>query len=506
MNIYLIAIPLVSLLLLKAVLTLFQHLRSNLRSVQGPRAARWTLGWYTWKVWQGSFEEVNRDLHKKYGSVVRYAPNRYSFSDLDAVKVIYGLGTSFSKSPWYIPWGNPGDNNLFNERSLAKHAHDRKQYQSTYSMSSLVNYEAFVDDCAELLKNRLSELCAANQAIDMHHWFQCYSFDVIGMITYGKRLGFLDKGEDVGNVINALGELLGYSTIVGIVFPTLHNIIVPIMNFLAGNKGQGGTYIAAFTKERISETRSKPKAVILDDSDSTAQSFLIKFLAKNTSKPDAFTSSHVLSGCLVNMVAGSDTTGISLSAVLYYLLKNPRCMDKLQQEVDTFTSNGQLSTYVTYKQSQAMPYLQAVIKEALRLHPATGLPLERVVPKGGATISGHFFPEGTIVGINTWVAHRDRGIFGQDADSFSPERWLQDDDERVALMNRFWMPFGLGSRTCIGRHISMLEMCKLIPALVRDFEFALHDNLLHNEWKTQNYWFVKPLDFQVWVKPRTSAG
>lgn len=377
------------------------------------------------------------------GSVVRYAPNRYSFSDLDAVKVIYGLGTSFPKSPWYIPWGNPGDNNLFNERSLAKHAHDRKQYQSTYSMSSLVNYEAFVDDCAELLKNRLSELCAANQAIDMHNWFQCYAFDVIGMITYGKRLGFLDKGEDVGNVIHALGEILSYSTIVGIVFPTLHNIIVPIMNFLAGNKGQGGTYIAAFTKERISETRSKPKAVILDDSDSTTQSFLIKFLAKNTSKPDAFTSSHVLSGCLVNMVAGSDTTGISLSAVLYYLLKNPRCMDKLQQEVDRFTSNGQLSTYVTYKESQIMPYLQAVIKEALRLHPATGLPLERVVPKGGATISGHFFPEGTIVGINTWVAHRDRSIFGQDADSFSPERWLQDDDERVALMNRFWMPVSL---------------------------------------------------------------
>ncbi|KAF9761172.1 hypothetical protein IL306_003931 [Fusarium sp. DS 682] len=439
------------------------------------------------------------------GSVVRYAPNRYSISDLEAVKVIYGLGTSFPKSPWYMPWCNPGTNNLFNESSLAQHAHDRKQYQSTYSMSSLVNYEAFVDECAELLKNRLSELCAAGQAFDLHHWLQCYAFDVIGMITYGKRLGFLDKGEDVGNVINALNGMLGYSTIVGIVCPTLHDIIVPVMNFFAGSKGQGGAYVTAFTEARISETQSNPKAVVLDDSDASAQSFLLKFLAKNTSKPDAFTSSHVIGGCLINMIAGSDTTAISLSAVMYYLLKNPSCMDKLREEVDTFTANRQLSTYVTYKESQAMPYLQAVIKEALRLHPATGLPLERVVPKDGATISGRFFPEGAIVGINPWVAHRDRSVFGQDADSFSPERWLQDDEERVALMNRFWMPFGLGSRTCIGRHISMLEMCKLIPALVRDFEFALDDNLLQNEWKTLNYWFVKPLDFQVWVKPRTSA-
>ncbi|KAF5985494.1 putative alpha-galactosidase C precursor [Fusarium bulbicola] len=311
---------------------------------------------------------------------------------------------------------------------------------STSSMSSLVNYEAFVDECAELLKNRLSELCAAGQAVDMHHWLQCYAFDVIGMITYGKRLGFLDRGEDVGNVINALGEILGYATIVGIVFPTLHNIIVPVMNFFAGSKGQGGAYVTAFTKARISETQSNPKAVILDDSDASTQSFLMKFLAKNTSKPDAFTSSHVISGCLINMIAGSDTTAISLSAVLYYLLKNPSCVDKLREEVDTFTANGQLSTYVTYKESQGMPYLQAVIKEALRLHPATGLPLERVVPKDGATISGRFFPEGAVVGINTWVAHRDRSVFGQDADSFSPERWLQDDEERAALMNRFWMP------------------------------------------------------------------
>ncbi|KAF5542405.1 pisatin demethylase cytochrome P450 [Fusarium napiforme] len=455
MNIYLVAIPLVSLLLLKAVLALFRHLRSDLRSVQGPSAARWTLGWYTWKVWQGSFEHVNRDLHKKYGSVVRYAPNRYSFSDLEAVKVIYSLGTSFPKSPWYIPWGNPGDGNLFNERSLAKHAHDRKQYQSTYSMSSLVNYEAFVDESG----NRYASL-----------------------ISMG--LGFLDKGEDVGNVIDTLGNLLGYSTIVGIVFPTLHNIIVPVMNFFAGSKGSGAAYVTAFTKARISEVQSKPKAVILDDSDTSTQSFLMKFLAKNTSKPDAFTTGHALKGCLMNMVAGSDTTGISLSAVLYYLLKNPSCMDKLREEVDTFTANGQISTYVTYKKSQEMPYLQAVIKEALRLHPATGLPLERVVPKGGATISGRFFPEGAIVGINTWIAYRDRGVFGQDADSFSPERWLQDDEERVALMNRFWMPFGLGSRTCVGRHISMLEMCKLVPALVRDFEFTQSDNLLQNEWKT----------------------
>ncbi|KAJ4252350.1 hypothetical protein NW762_010948 [Fusarium torreyae] len=504
MNTELFAALFAALLLLRVAVALIQHLRSHLRTVQGPWFGRLTSGWYAWKVWQGSFQQVNLDLHRRYGSIVRYAPNRYSISDLDAVKVIYSLGTSFPKSSWYTTWASPGQTNLFSERSVAKHAHDRKQYQATYSMSSLIHYEAFVDNCADLFKTRLSELCSSNRAVDMRHWFQCYAFDVIGMITYGKRLGFLDHGDDVGNVIGALEDHLGYATLTGI-FPSLHKVLFPLKNLLAGGKGAGRAYVMAFTKDRISESQAQPKAMPLDNTDTTTEDFLTKFLAKHSADPSNFTSFLVLSGCVSNMVAGSDTTAISLSAVMYYLLKNPACMAKLREEVDSFTSKGQLSHHPTYKESQQMPYLQAAIKEALRLHPATGLPLERVVPKGGATISGRFFPEGAIVGINTWVAHRDRNIFGQDADEFSPERWLQNDADKVALMNRFWMPFGLGSRTCIGRHISMLEMCKLIPTLVRDFDLSLHESLRGKDWHTQNYWFVKPVDFQVYVQPRKVA-
>ena len=67
-----------------------------------------------------------------------------------------------------------------------------------------------------------------------------------------------------------------------------------------------------------------------------------------------------------------------------------------------------------------MPYFQTVMKEALRMHSATGLALWRVVPAGGAEISGRFFPEGAIVGINTWVAHYNQDVF-PDAKRFRPE-------------------------------------------------------------------------------------
>ncbi|KAF5019801.1 hypothetical protein F66182_8170 [Fusarium sp. NRRL 66182] len=368
-------------------------------------------------------------------------------------------------------------------------------------MSSLIHYEPFVDECSDLFTQRLDEMSSSSLPVDMRHWFQCYAFDVIGLITYAKRLGFLDHGEDVGGVIGALENHLGYATMAGI-FPKLHPYLFGIKNYLAGAKGAGRAYVLKFTMDRIREVQTNPKPVETDESSVSMEDFLTKFMAKHTTSPSTFTTYHILAGCSANMIAGSDTTAISLSAILYYLLKNPWCLDKLRLEINDLTARGELSKSPTFGESQQMPYLQAVIKEALRLHPATGLPLERVVPEGGATICGKFFPEGTIVGINSWVAHRNTQVFGHDADAFNPDRWLVEDKDRISAMNRYWMPFGLGSRTCIGRHVSMLEISKLIPRIVRDYDFSLDATLQSKEWKTNDYFFVKPLDFNLHIAPR----
>ena len=95
-----------------------------------------------------------------------------------------------------------------------------------------------------------------------------------------------------------------------------------------------------------------------------------------------------------NIIAGSDTTGISLSAIIFYLLCHPRCVQQLRREIDDLATIGKLSDPITFHEAQQLPYLQAVIKEALRMHPATGLIMPRIVPRGGAHLAGRFFPEG----------------------------------------------------------------------------------------------------------------
>ena len=204
---------------------------------------------------------------------------------------------------------------------------------------------------------------------------------------------------------------------------------------------------------------------------------LSMFLKAKEDRPDFFDDRRVLTMAVSMSFAGSETTGISLSAVFYYLIKNTRCYEKLMNELDEATASGQfedISTgLVTWVESQRLPYLDACIKEAFRLHPAVGLPLERIVPPQGANICGEMIPGGTIVGVNAWVLHQRTDVFGDDAATYRPERWLEADKEHKKHMDACMFQFGMGARTCIGKNISLLEIYKLVPTFLRRFEVRI---------------------------------
>ncbi|TDZ34125.1 Pisatin demethylase [Colletotrichum spinosum] len=383
------------------------------------------------------------DSHTLKGPVVRIGPNRYSFNDAESLKIIYGHGTQFPKSDWYLTFQVDEKTwNTFTDRDIKRHAYNRRFYTNTYAMASLIHYEPYVNECGDIFSQRLLEFSKVGSAVDFGHWFQCFAFDAIAMMTYGKRLGFLDQGEDIANIIKNLDNNMRYSSLMG-VFPSFHKYIMPLLTASDARLGKGNNmYVLNFTQRTIEEEQASPKSVaeaqLQEDGTPAGETFLSKFLAKHSNDPDMFTKYHILNGCAANIFAGSDTTGITLSATLYYLLKSPESMGKLREEIDDFTRRGELSAAPAFKETLQMPYLQAVIKEALRIHPAIGLPLERAVPEGGATICGKMFPEGTAVAINSWTQHRNKALFGEDADCFRPDRWLDSDKDRLSIMNRNW--------------------------------------------------------------------
>jgi cytochrome P450 len=141
--------------------------------------------------------------------------------------------------------------------------------------------------------------------------------------------------------------------------------------------------------------------------------------------------------------------------------------------------------------------LEAVVREAMRMHPGVCLMMERYVPETGLTLpDGSYVPAGCAVGMNPYIVNRNKTVFGDDADIFRPERWLQGDGEtaeayteRMRLYNAADLTFGGGSRICIGRHFATLEIYKLVPTLLKRYDIELVDPKA--QWEVTGSWFPR---------------
>lgn len=115
-----------------------------------------------------------------------------------------------------------------------------------------------------------------------------------------------------------------------------------------------------------------------------------------------------------------------MTTMMFHLLQNPNSMQKLHTEL---RSANLTRPHARWSEIQSLPYLDACMWEAIRLHPAFALPLERVVPEGGITIGDYYLPAGTWVGGSPYVVNRHKKTFGADAEFWRPERWLEGDEK-----------------------------------------------------------------------------
>ena len=226
-----------------------------------------------------------------------------------------------------------------------------------------------------------------------------------------------------------------------------------------------------FAKKRIAERVSTDPSLLPT---TKRPDILTQFMESGKKHPNVLNDKMIMTQAVSIAFAGSDNTAVTLTAIIYYLLKNPRTYAKVLAELDNAAANGRLPACpdapITWEQSQGLTYFNAAVKEAMRLYPSVGGILERKTPAGGATILGEWYPGGTIVGCNAWVIHQRREVFGEDAAEFKPERWIEGDAEKIKRMNSCFFAFGAGSRACIGRNISLLEIGKAVPVWLRIFD------------------------------------
>lgn len=483
----------------------------GLQRFNGPFLASISSLWRVWDVWRAKDAIPFYYLHKRYGRIVRLGPRKLSFQDPSAIRDIYGPNGLTQKSDMHLvaQQTSRGEafQTLFATTDTAWHNDLRRKINQAFSMTTMVQYERYVDEAIDALINafvvRFADKKDPEGMVDLPKWLHYFTEDAVTNVTYGRRMGYLEREDYLGLQARVTG-LLAYASVV-MHCPPLDRLLRKNELLMWLNRHGWLNRPAAETVPfamRAQEERKKLLAEQPYEGKNPDETLTDIFLKAQREHPDVVGPREVLALGLSLLAAGSDSTAATLSAVFYYVLKNPTCYAKLVSEIDRAFPPG---TSIPFVQAQKLPYLSAVVKETFRMHPASSWAPERVVGPGGHIIAGEYVPGGTIVSVSAWVVHRDPGIFGDDVFKFRPERWLAEDtpDERarVRRMESNLLQFGVGNFNCIGKNVALMETYKVVPALLRRFQFRLSEP--EKEWKFNlPQSFVTVRDFEVLLQAR----
>lgn len=350
--------------------------------------------------------------------------------------------------------------------------------------------------------------------VDLSEWMHIFALDALATVTFSKSNGYTSAGNDGGNMVGS-DKHWAYFTVVGL-FPWLVDLtqriphvgmflMIPIaLGF--GIPIPTGLPIFKFAVpnvlDRLSRLQStkeiKPPAdrpgIVTSDMDPNAtskeetgdqgqkQDLLADLMTLHTKKEEKFLPAWVLGIALTNFGAGHDTMTITLTGSIYQLASNPAVQERLVKELrDAGIGPDARYTDIVNK----VPYLMACLKESMRLFPAIGTQIPRIVPSTGTTLANTYLPPGTTVGVNLWALHHDPSIF-PDPEKFLPERWLSDGTEetkqKIGRLDANWMGFGGGSRSCPGQYLARFFVVKILAALLLNFEVVIKGEPKFKGW------------------------
>ncbi|KAH8812814.1 cytochrome P450 [Xylogone sp. PMI_703] len=426
----------------------------KLRHIPGPFLARFTGLWISVKLWSGeSFADITRKLDKEYGPVVRLGPKNVLFTDPSVIPIIYGTNNVFRKAVSYEP-AIPVINGRLQDSFVTTRKEERvtvikKYINSAFTASAIADYEYHVDQTVQLLNDRVT---SDAPVVDLVRWLKLFAFETICRIAFSDS-NFSEK--DVQDTLVGVKERFDHWQR-WYALPGLEKLL----------------YKNVFTRGSLSPSLLVKKAIarvnerVTSGGTGTHADLLDRYLQANQKAPEHFGTETVV-GLVISIIhAGAETTASTMAITLHFLLSNSAALNTLLLELES----ANLGSPPTYKSVSKLPYLEAAIKESMRLNAVTIAPLEREVPKDGAQIGGYYIPGGTAVSINDRALSQRSDIWGRDPEHYRPDRWIEADDSQRSKMERAFNGFGQGKRMCIGKNIAWIEMKKAIPELLLNYK------------------------------------
>lgn len=319
-----------------------------------------------------------------------------------------------------------------------------------------------VQELLDLFRTKYLSTTSQSTPFDLARKVQYFTLDVISTIGFGQAFGDIIADADLNDYIKSSEQGLAFITVSAALGLTPYLQWPPIARLLGpSDKDKSGFGRMMGTARALISSR-------LTMSTEGRSDMLASFIRHGLTKDDLFTEA------ILQIMAGSDTTATAIRSTMLYLITHPRVYSKLQDEVDTAVSSGASPAARSIAPDSSLKnlsYLQAVVREGLRMHPPVTDVVPKLVPKGGdrVVIDGKsvFLPGGTNISYNAWGVHHSKQMFGEDADQFRPERWLLEDSEtnqdRLAAMKRTTeIIFGYGKYQCLGKPIAWLEISKVL--------------------------------------------
>jgi cytochrome P450 len=416
------------ILFIRSIYRIYFHPLSH---IPGPTLSKLTSIWLHYHAYIGDEASVIHKLHQKYGPYVRVSPNEIDLNDADGIPAIYVSKGGFPKAICYANFDIDGHKTVFSTIDPEYRSPRAKAVLPLFSMKALRENERAIWDCVDRMVDRLKDEAKTKRPVNVLNLTRSLAVDAVSTHLFRENY----------NGVSERGPVLSVSAFVDAFVAVGRFFYLPNTAFVWLEWA-----VAKWAPDR--ET---------DDSMSLVDNFVGTLVGNTTSKSTTYpgrllaiglSDSEVRAQCKDLIFAGTDSTGMNLATIMRNLVLHPEKYQRLKEEV---MNNATLESDA--QEAQALPYLNAVVKEGLRLSMANPTRLPHVVPPGGWTFKGTYFPASSIIGCSAYELHFNPIVFPQ-PQAFIPERWLSPTEE----MSKYWFAFGAGSRACIARNLATMEL------------------------------------------------
>ncbi|KAL8379092.1 hypothetical protein RB599_008759 [Gaeumannomyces hyphopodioides] len=433
----------------------------------GPKLAAATYayeGYYDWWL-VGRYSKTIKQMHERYGPLVRISPDELHCSDSAFTDEIYaGSGRIRDRTQRYVDAVAPGSAAAASFAALSHELHRtlRSPMNRFFSRSQILKLESEVLDFGQLTVDKMLR-SAGGEPFNLGSAYQCFTGDIISNYCFGEPMGFIAQEGWEPNFA------LWTQSHQKLTHAMRHN---SLLRKASEYMPMVAKYVSKDTQNLLHHMDVVIPGYIRAAAADLTNNRLFAELARNKTLPPekskAMTEQRLSGEGFALLAAGTETTAATLTVISYHLLANPHILARLQQDLE-----GMAPETLKWIELEKRPYLWAVVNEGLRLMPGVALRSARIardedlVYKSRDGGADWVIPRGTPVSMTPWINHCDENLY-PDPESFRPDRWLLGNGEGGVKPNhelqKKLISFGRGSRSCLGEQLAMCE-ASLMTAL-----------------------------------------